>query len=108
MITKENLQEAIAECQGTRNPTSSTCMKLAAYYTLMDHMFELPQSVEIPVPSYSYTPPRRVSYEGNSEFSTIIQNKDMDEVLAVIDELMDTLHAINPRLYEGVIAKLSH
>ncbi len=107
MITKQNLQEAIAECQGVRSPNASTCLKLAAYYTIKDHLFE-DQTKE--VPSYSYatqsSDPKTITYSNDSEFAETIKGKDTNEVLSVIDELMNTLNIINPRLYEGVMAKL--
>jgi hypothetical protein len=31
---------------------------------------------------------------------------DPDEFMQVMDELMDTLHIIQPRLYDGVMRKL--
>ena len=34
MITEMDLQEAIAECQGKRNPNADTCIKLAAFYII--------------------------------------------------------------------------
>lgn len=102
MITEKDLQEAIAECQGVRNPNANTCLKLAAYYVIKDHLFGKE-------PSYSYAAgpePEMVEYNSDSEFSKIIKGKDINEVLSIIDELMETLHVINPRLYEGVITKL--
>ena len=39
MITEKDLQEAIAECEGQRNPNANTCIKLAAFYTIRQHMF---------------------------------------------------------------------
>lgn len=113
MITEKDLQEAIAECQGQRNPTAATCMKLAAYYTIQDHMKS--QTQNIPVSNYSYAPERPAysgySYSYNedtgSEFLKVIRNKDMNEIMSIMDELMNTLHVINPRLYEGVMTKLT-
>ena len=31
MITEHDLKEAIAECEGNRNPDARTCIKLAAH-----------------------------------------------------------------------------
>ena len=39
MITEKDLQDAIAECQGERKPNANTCIKLAAYFTIYDHLF---------------------------------------------------------------------
>ena len=43
MITENDLQEAIAECEGVRNPTANTCLKLAAFYTIKDKLYPEPQ-----------------------------------------------------------------
>lgn len=104
MIKKEELQEAIAECQGQRNPNASTCMKLASYYTILDHMKEEPKVSEIP--TYSFAAPPEVHYESDTEFGQRVSNMDINDVMTVMDELMTTLSVINPRLYNGVMAKL--
>ena len=39
MITEQDLQEAIAECQGERHPNANTCMKLAAFYTIKNELY---------------------------------------------------------------------
>lgn len=109
MITQQDLQEAIAECKGQRNPTASTCMKLAAYYTISDHMLREQQNQIEPTPgansrgSYSFA-----SAPGHSsEFLEAVGRLDPDVVTGIMDELMETLRAIHPRLYDGVMAKLT-
>jgi hypothetical protein len=105
MITERDLQEAIAECQGTRNPGASTCLKLASYYTILDHT----QRNNDVQPSYSFASEpgsNSIDYKGKSEFVQIINGKNINEVLSVMDELMSTLQVLNPRLYNGVISKL--
>lgn len=101
MIKEQELKEAIAECQGQRNPNASTCIKLASYYTILDHIQE-----EEPMPRYSYAMPETAAYDSGTEFSDRIQGMDMNDVLAVMDELMTTLLVVNPRLYAGVMRKL--
>lgn len=106
MIKKDELLEAIAECQGQRNPNAITCYKLASYYTILDHISA--EKKEEPVRSYSLAPPPtdRVYYESDTEFGNKVQKMDINDVLAVMDELMETLAVINPRLYNGVMRKL--
>lgn len=100
MIREKDLQEAIAECQGVRNPGANTCMKLAAYYTILDHV------TEKEVPLYSYASGSdTIDYGGNSDFAKIINGRNINEVISIMDELMSTLQIINPRLYNGVISK---
>lgn len=102
MIREEELLAAIAECQGQRNPNASTCMKLASYYIIQDHIKQ-----EEPMPTYSFAPPPdTVAYDSETEFSDRIKGMDINEVLAVMDELMTTLSVVNPRLYDGVMRKL--
>jgi len=108
VITEKDLQEAIAECQGTRNPTSSTCIKLAAYLTLKEHLYGSQNQTEIePMPRYSYASGvDRITYDGESEFAQTVNGRRQDEVMPVIEELMETVRAINPRLYASAIRKL--
>lgn len=101
MITEQELREAIAECQGQRNPNANTCIKLASYYTILDHITE-----EEPMPTYSFAAPPAIGYSSDTEFGQKISNMDINDVLTVMDELMTTLSIINPRLYNGVMAKL--
>lgn len=108
MITEQDLQAAIAECQGVRNPTANTCIKLAAFYTIKNEMFGKTEQVDETMPVYSYAsqPENTITYDSGSEFSQLINGRPQDKVLDVIDELMETLQVINPRLYAGVLRKL--
>ena len=106
MITKHDLEAAIAECQGKRNPDAKTCIMLAAFYTIQREMF----GSEHESSSYSYAPaPVRntIEIDSESEFARAIDRKDMDEILPIVVELMDTLQIIQPRLYNAVMMKLS-
>lgn len=102
MITEKDLQEAIAACEGERRPTASTCIKLAAFYALKDRKHPAE-----PV-NYSYMDagPEVISYDSGSEFSKKIDGRRVSDILPIIDDLMDALIAINPRLYNSVMRKL--
>lgn len=111
MITEQDLQEAIAECLGQRNPTANTCEKLASYYIIQDRLYGRdPPTV---VRGYSYASggsdeePRTVNYEAESEFARIINGMNEEDVWPVIDELMSVLQTVNPRLYNGVMQRLT-
>ena len=104
MIKEQDILEAIAECQGERNPNANTCRNLAAFYTILDHIRD---TKEPEVENYSYSlGPTLIEYNSETEFSNVLHGRDVNEILPVIDELMTTLHIINPRLYEGVMRKL--
>ena len=101
MITEKELQEAIAECQGQRNPNANTCIKLASFYTILDHI------VKEEKPTYSFaSAPATAAYNSGTEFSDKIQGMDINDVLAVFDELMTTLSVVNPPLYKSVMRML--
>lgn len=109
MITEQDLQEAIAECEGQRNPTANTCIKLAAFYTIKQHMF--PDSVDTTSPpSYSYLGPqdlKSIEYDSGTEFSDLINGRKMEDILPIVDDLMSTISVVNPKLYASVIRELS-
>ena len=43
----------------------------------------------------------------DSEFMRLIVGKDWTSLLAILDELMDTIKILQPRLYDAVMRKLS-
>jgi len=108
VITETDLKAAIAECQGKRNPDANTCIKLAAFYTIQREMFGEEKQAE-PTQSYSYAsaPESLIDYDGESEFAKSIDGRKQDEVLPILEELMQTLQVIQPRLYNAVMNKLS-
>ena len=94
LITRRDLEEAIAKCQGQKNPNANTCIKLAAYYTILDHTPEDDSG-------YSFSGP-------SSEFVNIAKKKNMDDVLMIMDGLMETLQSVNPKLYYDTMDRLEH
>ena len=109
MITKRDLEAAIAECQGKRNPDAKTCIMLAAFYTIRREMYG--EEKDIQEYSYAPAPPSSVrntiKIDSNSEFAKVVNDRDQNEILPVIDELMETLNVIQPRLYDAVMDKLT-
>ena len=108
MIREQDLLDAIAECQGERNPNASTCIKLAAFYTIKEHLYPDADAAEsaLPVDGYSHAKPP-VQYNSGSEFSQMIDGRNLEDVLPVIDELMETIRTLLPKLYDGVMRRLS-
>lgn len=110
MITERDLQEAIAECQGERNPNANTCLKLAAFYTIRREMFGNADPVQVPAQSFSSAPAlleeKKPTYTSDTEFGEAINGMDLDHLLPIIDELMTTLKVIQPRLYASVMRKI--
>lgn len=106
MITEQDLKAAIAECEGAKSPNANTCIKLAAYYTILNYLTEeKPTRVQEPAVKYSYDNEIQIPYS-DSEFSQIIEERGIERAFPVIDELMETLKVLNTRLYQSVVNKL--
>lgn len=112
MITEHDLQEAIAECIGQRNPTASTAIKLAAFYTIKRELYgEEKDAVQLPSPpaGYSYAPAPDASVVDNpsdSEFARAIDGRPQKEIWPLMDEMMDTISMVHPSLYRAVMDRL--
>lgn len=107
MITRQDLESAIAECQGNPTPNANTCAQLASFYIIQDHMYGEQKKEVMPMQySMANEPTKSVNYHGESEFAEAIKGKDISEVMAVMDELMETLQVLQPRLYQGVMRRL--
>ena len=108
MITEKDLQDAIAECQGERRPNANTCIKLAAYFTIYDHLFpkQTELTEEIPQTIFQTVDEGIIDDYGDSDFYRAIKGRKAADIWAIMNELMDTLQVINPRLYDGVMRQL--
>lgn len=95
LITREDLLDAIEKCQGQKNPNANTCIKLAAYYTILDHTPE--DSL-----GYSY------ASEPLSEFMNSIKRKNRNEVMQIMDDLMEELQNVAPKLYYKTMERLNN
>lgn len=108
MITLRDIEEAIAECQGQRNPNANTCVKLAAYYTIRREL--LGEEKEAEPPSYSYAhapdPDPVVVNDGNDDFARMVDGRDQAEIWPILNEAMETLQIVMPKLYTAVMDRL--
>ena len=107
MIYEKDLREAIAECQGKRNPDANTCIKLAAYFTILQNMY--PEQKTEPAfyqMASGINPAQAIEYDSGTEFAKAVNGRAPSEIIPVIDELMTTLQVLHPRLYDGVLNKL--
>lgn len=108
MITLNDLDAAIAECQGERNPNANTCIKLAAYYMIKNELYGKPELI-----GYSTQPPQVdnsrqiVEYDGKSDFAQAVNGMPIERVMSVIDELMTALYVDNRAMYRAVLRQLS-
>lgn len=108
MITVDDLKEAIAECEGERHPNSSTCIKLMAYYYLLDQYAEKPEMM--PMYSNAAEPIQAkevfVADYGDGELFPLIKGKAARDVWQVMNELFSTLGMVNKPLHDSAKRKL--
>jgi hypothetical protein len=108
VITERDLQDAIAECQGERRPNANTCIKLAAYLTIYDHLYPKKAELTAAVPQtiFQTVDEDTIGDYGDSDFCRAINGRKAAEIWPVMNELMETIQIINPRLYDGVMRQL--
>ena len=106
MISEKDLQDAIAECQGERHPNANTCIKLAAYFTIYDHLYAKKAEPVEELPIFQTVEEGTIDDYGDTDFYRMIKGRKAAEIWPVMNELMETLQVINPRLYDGVMRQL--
>ena len=89
-------------------------IKLAAFYTVREHNTPSEKAMPVsaaPIMPVSAAPEpivRSVSYAGEpkSDFLQLVSSKDPDKAWEVMDRIMDELKVINPKSYDGYMARL--
>ena len=98
MISRRELIEAMEQCE--REPvTYQSCEKLATLFVIYDHLYgetERKPAIETIIGKW-----------GESDFLSAVTDKDAGKVWQAIDELVTTVQALYPRLYEAFMAKIS-
>ena len=114
MITEKEIEQAIEECM--REPvTGNKRAVLADLIIIQDYLFgELMQAREaphpIPMQSYSAPPVEQVETyietSGDSEFLNAVDGRKADKVWKLIDELVEAVKILHPRMYTTFIDKV--
>ena len=89
MPTKEDLLHAIEACKLEESSVQS-CNKLAIFYYLYDRLYGK----------------LNTEYDSGSEFMRIAKNMDLSELMAKIDELVETIRVLDYKLYESFMSNL--
>lgn len=101
MFSKRELLAAIDELEASP-ATYQNAEKLATFYSLYDHLYVEKE------PMSRIESVREVTIDryGDSEFLEAITDKNPEDVWMVMDELMSTLQALNPRLYQATMDRI--
>lgn len=105
MFTQAELIDAINQLEGGKHSIQN-CERLAAIYTVLDHLYTEPKL------DAGYSRDNKVETEtivgnyGDSEFLKAISGKPANEIWDLIDELIDAISVLNPRLVSSFFNKL--
>lgn len=101
MFTKSELLDAIDDLEAAPN-TYQNAEKLATFYQLYDHLYTRRE------PEKRIETAREVTIDryGDSEFLEAITDKPAEEIWAVMDEMMTTIKALQPKLYQAAMDRI--
>lgn len=102
MFSKSELLRAIEELEEAP-ATFQNAEKLATFYTLYDHLFTEGKMVQKPEPAREV----KIDKYGGSEFLEAIAGEDAEHVWLIIDELMETIKALQPKLYQATMDRIN-
>ncbi len=107
MFSEAELVSAIEELTEGRH-TIQNCEKLAAIFTVLDHLHPQEKKEAEPIltgASYQAAPDK-VPDLGDSEFFRVAEGKSTRSVLLLVDELAEAVRVLNPKLYADFIDRL--
>ena len=114
MITEKEIEQAIKEC--LREPvTGNKRAVLADLIIIQDYLFGEPtqaQEAPQPMPMQSYSAPTVEQVEtyietnGDSEFLKAVDGRKSDKVWKLMDELVEAVKILHPRMYTTFIDKV--
>ena len=115
MITEKEVAQAIDECM--REPVTGTKRAvLADLIIIQDYLFGEPtratETSQMPYPMQSYSAPPMEQVEtivetnGDSEFLKAVDGRKADKVWKLIDELVEAVKILHPRMYTTFIDKV--
>lgn len=114
MITEKEVAQAIEECM--QEPvTGNKRAVLADLIIIQDYLFGEPvkvQEVPRPMPAQSYSAPpikqveTYIETNGDSEFLKAVDGRKADKVWKLMDELVEAVKILHPRMYTTFIDKV--
>ena len=105
MFTRAELDDAVNELLDGKHSIQN-CEKLAAIYVVLDHLYgEEKPMIQV---SHDNKIESEVGYYGSSDFLKTIAGKSAKEVWRLMDELVEAVTVLNPRLMNNFYEKLNN
>lgn len=100
MFTKNELLDAIDELEMSP-ATYQNCQKLSTFYSLYDHLYGDNR------PSLETVRQTIIEDYGDSDFLRAVEGSDAEKVFMILDELLDAVKVLQPRLYDATLTALN-
>jgi hypothetical protein len=84
--------------------TQSKISKLADFYIVYDHLFGQREMRQY---SRTKSVENTTATSSDTEFLAAVNNKDINKAMKILDELMETIKTLHPRMYDHIIEKLN-
>lgn len=101
MFSKSELLDAIDELEMSPS-TYQNAEKLATFYLLYEHLY----TTREPVSRVEQIEEVIISDHGDTDFLRLIAGRKSEDVWKIIDELIEAVLVLQPKLYNAVIDKL--
>lgn len=101
MLSRKELLNAINDCE-TANESFQNCQKLATLYIIYDHLYSQPAELQKTVKT------EIIETDGDSDFLKLINGRKADDIIPIIDELMETIKVLQPKLYESILRRIEN
>ena len=104
MFTQAELEDAVNELLDGKHSIQN-CERLAAIYVVLDHLY----GEEKPMiqASHDNKTESEIGYYGASDFLKTVAGKSAKEVWHLMDELVEAVTVLNPRLMSNFYDKLN-
>lgn len=106
MFTRAELEDAVNELMDSKHSIQN-CEKLAAIYTVLDHLYGEKSFIDM-----GYSNDNKIESEvglyGGSKFLNAIAGKSAKDAWLLMDELIEALTVLNPRLISNFYEKLNN
>ena len=104
MMDLREIEWAISQLE-QQESSWTACAKLADLYAIRNQM-QGDRPAMAAAPQKSQLPDCQALQPGQSDFLQAVSGKPAQDAWAVMDELMQTLEAIQPRVYTSVMRKI--
>lgn len=98
MLSLSEINREIQRIEATEETTYSNVQKLAWLYIVRDKM-EPKSEAQRQKQSYN-------AENANSDFLILISTKDINGVISVVNELVETIRTLHPRMYDAFMKRL--